>query len=358
MTERVTLEELHIPESLTGADGESFRQMVEVRNAIESATIGSDEFAPTAEELLPGWRNTIDEPKRLLLAGVDGAVVGRGVLELPPEAGSVTAFLSVEVLPDFRDAGIGTALLERLEAWARAEGRSVLEAFVIHGPPRPGPVLSPPTGFGTVPADAPEVRFALGRGYRLEQVARMSRLAVTAARPTLGPLVEEASARAAGYTVETIAGIPPVELREDLALLQRRMSTDAPSAGLDMDEEDWDADRVLRMATEREEGGRLVLTTVARHDASDHVVAFTELLVPEDRSRPVVQDSTLVLSEHRGHRLGMLLKARNLLFLGEVAPESDVVTTFNAEENRPMLDVNEALGFVAVGVEGAWRKDL
>ncbi|RWZ51975.1 GNAT family N-acetyltransferase [Labedella phragmitis] len=358
MTERVTLEELAIPETLDGAGGAAFREMVGVRNTIESAAMGSDDFAPTAEELLPLWRNTVDEPKRLLIARVDGVIVGRGVLELPTEEGSTTAFVSVEVLPDYREAGIGTAMLEAIESWATAAGRSILESFVTHGPLRGGPELAPPTGFGAVPADSPEVRFALGRGYRLEQVARMSMLDVDDVLPTIRDVLDAAAAHAAGYVVETAAGIPPQEWWEDLALLQRRMSTDAPAAGLELDEQDWDADRVLRTATDREEGGRTALTAVARDTADGRIVAFSELLVPSDPERAVVQDSTLVLSEHRGHRLGMLVKAANLVFLHDVSPASRAVTTFNAEENRPMLDVNEALGFHAVGAEGAWRKDL
>lgn len=358
MAERVELDEAIIPASLEGPGAEDFREMVEVRNAIEAEAIGSDEFSPTAEELLPAWRNTVDEPKRLLLARTDGRIVGRGVIELPVETGSPTAFVSVEVLPDYRDAGIGTALLERLERWAAEADRTVLKAFVAHGPFRGGPELRPPTGFGAVAANAPEVRFATARGYRLEQIERMSRLDVGETAPLLVSARDDASRRAEGYSLHTAAGPVPESWLNDMVDLQQRMSTDAPVAGMDLDEEIWDAARVRRMERDRQDGGRLGLTTVARHDASGRLVAFTELLVPADRRRPVVQESTLVVREHRGRRLGMLVKAANLIALRDVSPASRVVTTFNAEENRPMLDVNEALGFRPVGAEGGWRKDL
>lgn len=65
-----------------------------------------------------------------------------------------------------------------------------------------------------------------------------------------------------------------------------------------------------------------------------------------------------MLIEHRRHRLGLLLKAANLLHPQRVRPEHPSVVTHHAEENRPMLDVNEALGFMPVVYEGAWRKDL
>ena len=63
-----------------------------------------------------------------------------------------------------------------------------------------------------------------------------------------------------------------------------------------------------------------------------------------------------MLRDHRGHRLGMLVKAANLVQLLRSPRDATAVTTFNAEDNRPMLDVNEALGFEAIGLEGNWQK--
>jgi GNAT superfamily N-acetyltransferase len=100
------------------------------------------------------------------------------------------------------------------------------------------------------------------------------------------------------------------------------------------------------------------VVAAAEHVPSGHLVGYTMLSVPRGRHRAVDQWSTLVLREHRGHRLGMLLKVANLAHLAEVAPGHPSVITFNAEENRPMLAVNEQLGFVGIAYEGAWRKDL
>ena len=54
----------------------------------------------------------------------------------------------------------------------------------------------------------------------------------------------------------------------------------------------------------------------------------------------------------------MLLKAANIRLLQSAAPGHPSIMTFNAEENRHMLDVNEALGFEPMGYAGAWKELL
>ena len=56
--------------------------------------------------------------------------------------------------------------------------------------------------------------------------------------------------------------------------------------------------------------------------------------------------------------LGMLLKVLNLAQVERVAPGHPSVITYNAEENRHMLAVNEAVGFVPIGYEGVWKREF
>jgi hypothetical protein len=71
--------------------------------------------------------------------------------------------------------------------------------------------------------------------------------------------------------------------------------------------------------------------------------------------RAARQQDPLVLTGHRSHGLGVLLKTANLRQLGARA---ELIYTFTAEETRRMLAVNEALGFRPAGFEGARRKVL
>ena len=52
-----------------------------------------------------------------------------------------------------------------------------------------------------------------------------------------------------------------------------------------------------------------------------------------------------MLPEHRGHRLGALLKVANLRQAVQHEPQLEAVHTWNADSNAPMLAVNVAMGF-------------
>jgi GNAT superfamily N-acetyltransferase len=143
-----------------------------------------------------------------------------------------------------------------------------------------------------------------------------------------------------------------------MADMRQAMSVEEPSAGLDEPEDVWTIARLLETEARLADGPRRFLVTAVEHLPSKTLAGFTTLSVPAELDRPVAQQDTLVLPAHRGHRLGMLLKIANLHGLDTRMPGHPSVITFNAEENRHMLQVNEDLGFAPIGYEGAWRRDL
>jgi GNAT superfamily N-acetyltransferase len=353
----ILVEELPVPAEPGGAGWDDFAATVEVRNVCEELGYGTPDVRVTPEMLL-GWFRDPHSPHRLFAVRVDGRIVARGLYEHLAEGETDACWVDARVLPGHRRRGIGTALLERIEGIARSEGRTHAIVYIV-SPEGPGPRLEPPTGSGSLPADNPEVGFLRARGYRLEQVVRGSRLPLPVDDGELEGRLADARARSGeGYRVRTWAGTTPEPFRGDMAELLTRMSTDAPQAGLGEPEDVWTPERVAEHEDRTSADGTVLLTAAAESLADGRLAGFTQLSVPPTASAPVEQHDTLVLREHRGHALGMLLKLENLAQLARTHPGHPSITTWNADENRHMLAVNEALGFTPMGYEGAWRLDL
>ncbi|MEP6478850.1 MAG: GNAT family N-acetyltransferase [Rhodoglobus sp.] len=349
-----TIDEIAIPATLDDPAAADFIRAIEVGNEVEAIGYGTADLAYTPAEELVGYDNP-HEPHRTLVARVDGVIVGRALYETHIGEEADTAWIAVEVLPAFRGSGIGTALADAVEAIARADGKA---KTIVYAPiqDEAGERLASPTGFGSISVTR-EVRFLRARGYSFEQVERLSQLPLPVADLD-DRLAAAVAASGEDYVVHTWTGSTPERWLADRAVLATRMSTDAPSAGLEEPEDVWTVERVIDSDARNETNPRSRFTAAIEHRPTGALVGYTMLSVPPEKSRAVDQWATLVLKEHRGHALGMLLKVANLVHLRDGAPGHPSVVTFNAEENRHMLSVNEAVGFVGIANESAWRLDL
>lgn len=349
------LDEVPIPATLTAPGAADFCACVDIRNQVEAATYGTAELGFAAAESLPAYLDTTHRPRRLVAARCGTRVVGRAMfLHLADEPD--VAWADAQVLPEYRRRGIGGALIEHMEGLARQAGR---QRLIVYAPSAdgPGPLLSPPTGAGAVPAGNSEVRFLTTRGYSLEQVERCSRLPLPVPGAAIRSLLDRAGRAAGpGYRVVLWSGPTPASRQAEVADLYTVMSIEEPSAGLDEPPDVWTVERLAAAEQQDADGSRTRLVAAAEHVGSGRLVAFTVLSAPLEMTRPVAQEDTLVIPGHRGRRLGMLLKMANIEHLQRVRPGHPAVITYNAEENRHMLDVNEAVGFVSIGREGAWKK--
>jgi GNAT superfamily N-acetyltransferase len=350
------LRPLHIPASIDAVNAADFLEMSRVRNLVYAEISGHDDHAMPADELLPVYRPTPHQIRLVWIALWEGEVVGRVGLDLPQEDGARTGFWLIELLRGAWGRGIGRAAHDLIERTARKNGRTILQSWAEH-PAADGPQLDAPTGFGRIPLDR-AARFSLAAGYSLEQIVRQSRLDLEGTDQQLANLLADAEAAASGYRIIQWTLPTPPEFVDGYAYMKSRMITDAPSAGLDHDEEGWDAARVAAWERTYTDSGRHLLVTVAQHVDSGELAAFNELAIGKDRTAVTTQEDTLVVAAHRGYRLGMLVKCAGLLAWRAAVPESPRVMTWNAEENRPMLSINETIGFVPMSYEGAWQKVL
>jgi hypothetical protein len=163
----------------------------------------------------------------------------------------------------------------------------------------------------------------------------------------LAGLEADVGTLASGYELVGFGDRVPDELVAGYCALQTAFNAEAPLGELDLEVEHWDEDRVRKSEERAAIQGRHQRRVVAiAPDGS--VVALTEMLVAVGEPTDGYQGGTLVLPEHRGHRLGMASKLANLRSYSADFPAVSRVHSWNAEENGPMVAINDALGFKPV----------
>jgi RimJ/RimL family protein N-acetyltransferase len=288
--------------------------------------------ATTARELVRRLRHGWDgEPERHFLAVSEGQVVAECSLFTSDRDNLDRVELDVTVAPRDRRQGHGSATLALLLAEVRRLGRQLVSG----------------SGWVGTPAGA----FAAAHGFRpvLREVVR--RLDVDQLEPTaLRAAHDEAARAAADYELVRLEGASPEAMLPELVGLAAAIN-DAPVDGMDYEDEVYSPDRVRAYELAWTENGDRLRRVVARCRSTGDLAGHTVVVVDAERPELAEQHDTAVLAAHRGHRLGLLLKAEMLCWLAEAEPQLRTIDTGNAGSNRFMIAVNERLGFRVVGEE-------
>ena len=290
---------LRVAES--GADLELWRQVF--------ATVMPEDRCPSVDDLVRSLE--LRPNRRLLLAKVDGEVVGSGIGDQSDEVGRATA--AARVLPERRRSGYGSAILEPLLDHARSLGLSSVGANV---------------------ADEGSVAFAVRHGFtesdrQVEQVRVIGEEAWPS--PVPGIKVRAVSERpelwSAAY--EQVA----LDTVDDMAL----------SGAFHLTPQDW------------QEGWMDTPTSTFLALEGERVVGVAGLLSP-DRPGRAEHTYTAVRRDHRGRGIGNLLKRTCLAWAAE--HELTEVTTWTQQHNAGMRTLNELLGYTYRQVSVSMRRTL
>lgn len=284
------------------------------------------------------------EVETVWLARVAGSVVGGCLLTLPTLENQDNAHGAILVAPEHRRLGIGRALLAHLRAEATRAGRIRL---VVEVEQPLDPAAPDPAG-----------HFAVASGAALVLASTRWQRDVASVDPAaLARLDAQARATSPGYSLVQWAGRTPQRWLDDMAYLMGRMSTDAPLDDLQQDEEVYDAARIQARDASRLARGLYMVTTAAL-DTMGQLVAFTQIVGYATSRWFADQEDTIVVPEHRSHRLGTRIKVANLDLARAQRPELRVIDTCNADSNPHMIMINEAMGFRPHHRTGEWQLDV
>ncbi|GAA5037654.1 GNAT family N-acetyltransferase [Streptomyces siamensis] len=271
-----------------------------------------------------------------LASGTDGAPLGSAFLRLFTKEGqSHLAELEMAVHPAERRQGVGSHLLDAAVSAAREEGRRSLVAQAEAG--------------------SPGDLFLAAHGFRRVLALTYARLPLADA--DVASITEIAERPHSGYALTHWEGVVPSGLALSFAHSRRAMD-DMPMDDTDYGTVVWDVDRVVSAAEAIAKRGES-LHTVAVLDRSDgSVVGFSELVVPGDGRGDAQHYGTGVLPEHRGHGLGLWMKAESIRLARRHHPELGGLLTDTADSNAPMRRINDALGYLPTHSAVEYQLDL
>ncbi len=267
-----------------------------------------------------------------------GRVVGILEVSLPRRDNTHLAFVDVTVDPLRRREGIGRGLLEAGVAKATEEGRTLVMTECFN--------LPHTLAFAK----------ALGLDPAMDEVKRrqdMCALDWTA----LDSMFSEAEAAGADYELVRMPATIPDDLMPAVVEMISAIN-DAPTEGLDVEDEVFSAERVRAFRAAQDAHGRRMYQLAARHRATGTLAGHTVAGVESELPFFAHQFDTSVLSGHRGHRLGLLLKIGMLRWLAEAEPQLRTLDTWNAASNTHMIGVNEALGYQVVATATGFQRHL
>ncbi|MFT4235160.1 MAG: GNAT family N-acetyltransferase [Microbacterium sp.] len=359
LSKYTTIEPWTPPASMEADDAGLFLTLLDTANAASRASSGTDLFDRAGPEWLVEMNDTELYEQVQLVALADGEPVGFGELSYSRTT-TESAHVDVTVHPDMHDDALEDAIFAELERIAREHGRTRLNGFAFSPASNEGARLVPPTGFGSVGETEWGTRLHVRHGFTLGQVTRVSLYEFAAADAEAEDRMLDAAWQKAGedYRVVWWTGHSPDEFAESYARANERMDIDAPAGGNTVEADTFTVEKLRHRDEQNIKAGRIMAVTLVVHEPSGEVAAFNELVIEQDRTRHADNWNTLVMPEHRGHRLGAIVKCEGLRRFHELVPESPSVVTFNAEENRFMLDVNEQVGFRPVAYAGEWQKEL
>jgi GNAT superfamily N-acetyltransferase len=326
-------------------DEQQVRAFYDVLRRAETTERAAVETPFPTEHAMITWLRHDDPAQKLLTYGAYAGceLVGTAWIALPQLDNTDLAWLAIDVPAENRRRGVGTALLDKMVDEIAALGRHevVVESWIP---------------FGELD-DHPYRRFASHHGFVLSNTEIRRDLVLPVDDGFLLALEVSAAPHHASYELHTYTDDMPDDVLASFCTLYNTLGVEAPPGELEFDEEAI-SPAVFRDREEMQREAKMIVYKSVALDPTRNVAGYSTVSVTLDEPHAVHQWGTLVHPAHRGHRLGLALKVRNLQIVQRLHRDRTLITTCNTESNAYMVGINERLGFEPVEILAAFQRTL
>jgi mycothiol synthase len=160
-----------------------------------------------------------------------------------------------------------------------------------------------------------------------------------------------------GYRLERADNVVPQKLIGPFLESANSMN-DMPKGDLRFADQKFTEEQLHERESWLKQAGMEWWLIVAVHEATGEGAGFTEVNYDPRVGHVVQQSGTGVTAAHRGHKLGLWMKAVMLQRILRERPAAKFIRTGNANVNKNMLEINEQLGFRHAWSNTLWQLPL
>ncbi|WP_051105225.1 GNAT family N-acetyltransferase [Catelliglobosispora koreensis] len=321
---------------------------------IADVTAADNPGVPPTTEPMVQARLRVPTPGHIteLYIAVDsqGQAVGRAELAVAEGSAHRNAAIKLQISPEHRRRGHGTTLYSMLRTRAKVLGCETLTARTSWELPD-----LPAFDGGAGPAFAKAAGLEVAN---LPEVMRRLSLPLRNNGLTLGRIAASLRQAAHGYEITEWRETTPTAYAQGVAWLESRLAHDAPTGTLPTDESSFDTGWLLESEACLAARGQLSFQAGAIQRSSGQLVAHTKITADPSQPAHAWQQITIVDPDHRGHRLGFLVKAANIRAIQGALPSVIAIDTFNAAANDHMIKINDLLGMAPLHGFQHWYQRL
>jgi len=246
--------------------------------------------------------------------------VGAMAVDLPTRDNLHLVWAQIWVHPNNRRQGHGSAIMNEVLRIAHEAGRSTIWV-------------------GTAEDDQGAQHFVQKFAFRYaSHDARRRQVLAEVDKNEIQRLWSLAQSAATDYRLERLGWPTSDENLSELVEVTAAIN-DAPMGDLTYEDEKFDLKRLQDRETALMGRGDRGYRVIARHrrtgEVGGHTMMITSPLQPDSGG----QADTAVARQHRGHRLGLLLKIEMMHWLAEAEPQLKIIETWNNVDNDFMIKV-------------------